>query len=219
MNDFIIDFETLGNKPDTIVVDMSVIVFNPDPNIVQSFDELVASGKRYKFDVKSQRGKRSYNPSTLKWWKEKSEEARKNLVPSEIDMTTDDAIKDVIKFLKDGGVDYKKSYGWCRGQGFDFPIFNDLIRRTFNTVETDKYEPVAFWNQRDIRTAIEAYSMTRGMCVSPLRKGVLDGFVKHDSIHDCAKDIIMLKAAQRYSMGLEDIPNKEDIDPETLRYR
>ena len=55
--------------------------------------------------------------------------------------------------------------------------------------------------------------------MTPLRNGVLTGFVAHDSIHDCAKDVIMLKTAQRYALGLETMPEPEDTDPQTVKKR
>lgn len=217
--DFIIDLETLGNTPNSIVVDLSILVFDPDPNIMQPLDELIANGRRFKLSIESQKGKRIAVPSTVAWWKEQSAEARKNLKASDIDVTVEEAVEQALKFLKSSGVDSWKSQGWCRGMSFDFPIFVDMIRQTYNTYETDKFEPVKFWAQRDIRTAIEAYSMVRGMAMTPLRKGVLDGFIHHDSIHDCAKDVIMLKTAQRYALGLDEMPLAVDIDPQTIKPR
>ncbi|QQM13748.1 exonuclease [Acinetobacter phage Morttis] len=214
-NDFIIDLETLGNKPDCIVVDLSVLVFDPDPTVVQSLDELIANGRRFKLNLQSQRGIRSTTPSTVKWWSEQSPEAKKNLLASPEDLTVEEAITQVLDFLKKSNINQWKSQGWCRGMSFDFPIFVDMIRQAFKTNDTDKLEPIKFHCQRDIRTAIEAYSLVRGMTKTPLRKGVLDGFVHHDSIHDCAKDVIMLKTAQRYALQLEDMPEKDDVDPQT----
>ncbi|CAL1777132.1 exonuclease A [Acinetobacter phage vB_AbaM_PhT2] len=214
-NDFIIDLETLGNKPDCIVVDLSVLVFDPDPTVVQSLDELIANGRRFKLNLQSQKGIRSTTPSTVKWWSEQSPEAKKNLLASPEDLTVEEAITQVLDFLKKSNINQWKSQGWCRGMSFDFPIFVDMIRQAFKTNDTDKLEPIKFHCQRDIRTAIEAYSLVRGMTKTPLRKGVLDGFVHHDSIHDCAKDVIMLKTAQRYALQLEDMPEKDDVDPQT----
>ncbi|QQO96216.1 exonuclease [Acinetobacter phage Minot] len=214
-NDFIIDLETLGNKPDCIVVDLSVLVFDPDPTAVQSLGELIANGRRFKLNLQSQKGIRSTTPSTVKWWSEQSPEAKKNLLASPEDLTVEEAITQVLDFLKKSNINQWKSQGWCRGMSFDFPIFVDMIRQAFKTNDTDKLEPIKFHCQRDIRTAIEAYSLVRGMTKTPLRKGVLDGFVHHDSIHDCAKDVIMLKTAQRYALQLEDMPEKDDVDPQT----
>lgn len=223
MNDFIIDFETFGNRSSAAVIDLSAVCFNPDPTVVETLDELIARGKRWKFDLRSQKGQRVFGASTMKWWKEQSEEARENLKPSDIDVTVKKGILDFLKFLKSHNVKEWDSFGWCRGQSFDFPILVDCIasvEREAGVAEADidtfRAEPCKFWNQRDIRTAIEALSLTRGLTTTPLRKGVLDGFIAHDSLHDCAKDILMLKYAQRYALGLDEVPVGDDIDPLSL---
>lgn len=217
IKDFIIDAETLADKPNSIVVDVSVVVFDPDPTIVQSFDELVASGRRFKIDLKSQKGVRLAQQQTIDWWKEQSQEARQHLAPSDEDVTIEQATTEILDYLKKSGVNRWNSQGWCRGQSFDFPLFVDMISQTYKTNYTRDIEPVMFWQQRDIRTAIEAYSLQRGTLMTPLRKGILDGFVAHNSIHDCVKDVIMLKTAQRYAYGLEEMPEEKDIDPTTVK--
>lgn len=217
-NDFIIDLETLGSKPDSIVIDMSVLVFNPDVSgPVESIDELIKRGKRWKLNLAAQRGNRSVNPATVAWWREQSPEAKANLAPSDEDRLIADAIPELLQFLKDNNVNPFKSQGWCRGMSFDFPILVDMIRETYGVLDTDKLEPVKFWAQRDVRTAIESLLCSRGLAMTPLRKGTLDGFVAHDSIHDCAKDAIMLKTAQRYALGLEQVPSEDDLDPNTIK--
>lgn len=217
-NDFIIDLETLGSKPDSIVIDMSVLVFNPDVSgPVESIDELIKRGKRWKLNLAAQRGNRSVNPATVAWWREQSPEAKANLAPSDEDRLIADAIPELLQFLKDNNVNPFKSQGWCRGMSFDFPILVDMIRETYGVLDTDKLEPVKFWAQRDVRTAIESLLCSRGLAMTPLRKGTLDGFVAHDSIHDCAKDVIMLKTAQRYALGLEQVPSEDDLDPNTIK--
>lgn len=217
--DFIIDLETLGSRPDSIVVDISVVVFDSDPTIVQTFDELCNAGRRFKLNLQSQKGVRSTMATTIAWWKEQDEAAKKNLKASPEDLTVEEAIPQLLDYLKKSGVNTWKSQGWCRGMSFDFPILVDMIRQTFKTDITDDLEPVKFWAQRDIRTAIEALALTRGLSMTPLRNGVLTGFVAHDSIHDCAKDVIMLKTAQRYALGLENMPDPEDTDPQTVKKR
>ena len=217
--DYIIDLETFDNRPDALVVDMSVVVFDSDPNVVQTFDELVKSGKRFKLNMKSQIGKRTTLPSTMNFWKQQSEAATANLKPSDEDLTVEQAIEGVLKYLKDSGISEWKSQGWCRGMSFDFPIFESMLRQAKGVDDTEGLSPIKFWNQRDIRTAIECYLMQRGISMTPLRTGVLDGFVHHDSVHDCAKDVIMLKTAQRYMLGLETIPSPEDVDPQTIKVR
>lgn len=223
MNDFIIDFETFGNRSSAAVIDLSTVCFNPDPNVIETLDELISRGKRWKFNLKAQRGNRVFGKSTIEWWKNQSAEARENLKASENDVTVKAGILDFLKFLKAQGIKEWDSFGWCRGQSFDFPILVDCIASIEReagvdeeTIDTFGAEPCKFWNQRDIRTAIEALSLTRGLTTTPLRKGILDGFIAHDSLHDCAKDILMLKYAQRYALGLDEVPVGDEIDPLSL---
>lgn len=224
MIDVIIDFETFASTANSAVIDLAVIAYDSDPSKVETFSELVSRGKRIKFDLAQQRGKRLFSKSTLQWWKEQSAEARKNLSPSSEDVSTIEGIKQFLDYCRENGVDVWNSQLWCRGMSFDLPIMIDLIRDLYrsedvpeNEIDTFKLEPVKFWNQRDIRTAIEAYSLTRGLTMCPLPNGILDGFIAHDSVHDCAKDILMLKYAQRYALGLDEVP--ENPDPLSVKQR
>lgn len=223
MIDVIIDFETFATTSKAAAIDLSLVAYNSDPTVVESLDELISKGLRVKFDLASQKGDRLFSKSTLVWWKDQSAEARKNLVPTTDDKTVIEGIKVVLDWLREQGIDQWNSQMWCRGMSFDFPIFIDMIRDLYredgvpeNEIDTFKLEPVKFWNQRDIRTAIEAYSMVRGMTTTPLPNGTLKGFVAHDSLHDCAKDILMLKYAQRYALGLDECPSEAEADPLSL---
>lgn len=222
-NDFIIDWETFGNVSRSAVIDVAAVVFNPDPNVIETFPELVKRGMKLKFDLRAQRPYRLFGASTVAWWKNQSPEARANLAPSDQDIDHVEGLYQLLQFLKDNGVHEWNSFGWCRGQSFDFPILVDIIREgerrkgiEEKDIDTFGLEPCKFWNQRDVRTAIESLLLTRGLTTTPLPRGVLDGFIAHDSIHDCAKDILMLKYAQRYALGLEDAPQGDDIDPLSL---
>ncbi|AHY24974.1 exonuclease A [Pectobacterium bacteriophage PM2] len=223
MKDIIIDFETFGNISKAGVIDLAVIAFDNDPTKIESFSDLVAKGTRIKFKLAQQKGHRLFSKSTVQWWKEQSAEARSNLAPSESDVSTIDGIKIFLDYCRDNGIDVWKSQAWCRGMSFDFPILVDLIRDLYrhdgvpeDEIDTFKLEPVKFWNQRDIRTAIEAYALTRGLTTTPMPRGTLKGFIAHDSVHDCAKDILMLKYAQRYALGLDEVPTEANTDPLSL---
>lgn len=219
IKDFIIDAETLGSRPDSVVIDMSVVVFEADPESNQTFADLCKNGKRFKLSIASQKGTRTVMASTVKWWKEQSDEAKLNLKATPEDLTIEEATEQLLAFLKEQGVDPWKSQGWCRGMSFDFPLLCSMIRQTYKVDDIFELEPCKFWNQRDVRTAIEALLLVRGLSMTPLRKGLLDGFIAHDSIHDCAKDVLMLQYAKRYALGLEEPPAPEDTDPLSVKKR
>ncbi len=223
LRDFIIDYETFGNVSNAAVIDLAAVVFDPNPEVIETFDELVSRGMKLKFNLKAQKGVRLFGASTIEWWKKQSAEARANLAPSPEDIDHVEGLYKLLAFLKENGVNAWDSFGWCRGQSFDFPILVDILREgerrkgiADKDIDTFGLEPCKFWNQRDVRTAIESLLMTRGLTTTPLHKGVLDGFIAHDSIHDCAKDILMLKYAQRYALGLDEAPVGDEIDPLSL---
>ena len=94
--DFIIDLETLGSRPDSIVVDISVVVFDSDPTVVQSFNDLCNAGRRFKLNLQSQKGVRTTMASTIAWWKEQDEAAKKNLKATPEDLTVEEAIPQLL---------------------------------------------------------------------------------------------------------------------------
>lgn len=216
--DVMFDFETFAKGGNAAVIDVAVIPFVSNPEVVETFDDLVQRALHVKFDLKSQKGKREFDKGTIEWWKKQSDEAKAGLAPTDKDVTTEVGIKLIVDFIKNSGVNFWESQGWCRGQSFDWPIMVDLIKTHLAGEDGDtfKLEPVAFWNQRDVRTAIEALLLVRDMTTTPLPAGTLSGFIAHNSIHDTAKDILMLKYAKRYALGLEDAPDAENTDPLSL---
>lgn len=216
--DVMFDFETFAKGAKAAVIDVAVIPFDADAAVVETFDELVSRALHVKFNLQSQKGKREFDKGTVEWWKNQSAEAKAGLVPSDNDVTTEVGTKLIVDFIKNSGVNFWESQGWCRGQSFDWPILVDLIKTHLAGEDGDtfKLEPVAFWNQRDVRTAIESLLLVRDLTTTPLPKGTLNGFIAHNSIHDTAKDILMLKYAKRYAMGLEDAPSESETDPLSL---
>lgn len=205
----IIDFETVDNKPTSTVLDLAAIVFDETAN--DSFLDIVNDKSRWfhvKFDVKKQPG-RTVGKDTLKWWSEQGEEAQKILRPSPLDCTLAEGMFSFRQFCMEKGVDIKKSLAYSRGQGFDFPILAGIIQSEFNNNgfggEYSMF-PVAFWQLRDTRTAIAYAMLDPHLRKLPVPAGTFDGFIPHNSVHDCAKDIIALQTAIRYGKGEQDIP-------------
>lgn len=216
--DFVYDWETVGPAPKGAVVELSYTPFVDDPNNPPTFKELVARSRKYKLNVRQQisSGNRISDKSTIEWWKKQDPEAQKILKALPDDLILDEAMLQFFADLKSDGIDRWHSFDYCRGPEFDRAIMIDILRTSHKKLDVFNEMPTAFWNSRDIRTAIENRLMARGMSYTPLRVGMLDGFIKHDSRHDCAKDVLMLIYATRYAMGLEDAPEGDDIDPLSL---
>jgi hypothetical protein len=219
--DFCIDYESLGHAPEGATIDLAMICFVDNPHNPPTFKSLIDSGIKIKFDLHSQKNDgeypRVFDRDVFEWWKNQTPNAKQEVVPRPDDLDIHQGVKLVEDFAKEQGVDPWKSLGWCRGQSFDFALMLSQIRQVYQTRDTFNLEWCKFWNQRDMRTAIERTLMKRGMTECPLPNGTLDGFVHHNSLHDVAKDILMLIYAQRYAMGLETCPSEEDADPNSIK--
>lgn len=211
--DFVIDFESLSTIPNSKVIDLSAVPFVEGEDA--SFKELVSRGIQIKFDLRSQTNRVS-DEYTIAWWKSQCEEAKKALIPSDSDVTIKEGVGILLKFLEDNKIN-RNSHMFSRGMSFDFPILVTMLQEYYGVEVINTERPYKFWNERDIRTAIESTMGVRDQTTVPLPKGVLDGFVKHNSIHDCAKDIIMMNYAKKYAYGLMDIPEGDNIDPLSVK--
>lgn len=215
--DIVFDYETIGPAPRAKLVELSYVPFIDDPYHPPTFAELIQRGRKYKFNLRTQTN-RIKNQSTIDWWKKQDPEARRILVPTPEDLDVYEGHKQFFNDLKKDGVSFNQSFDYCRGPEFDRAIMIDVLRDQLGW-EADLFKemPTVFWNSRDVRTAIENRLMTRGLTMVPLRAGLLDGFIKHDSIHDCAKDALMLIYSSRYALGLEDAPEGDDIDLRSIQ--
>lgn len=195
---FMIDLETLALSPDAVVVDISVIPF--DFNERKKFDDLVEQGKRLKLSIDSQKDDRTLDADTLAWWMKQPEEARKHLEPSDNDLTVGQAVQQLHGFLLKSGINPQTAKGWCRGTDFDFPIINSMLRQVYGD-SYKNYLLCKYWNQRDVRTALDSYAELAGVKKVLLPEQYIEGFVAHDSLHDCAKAIIELRYARALALG------------------
>ncbi|ASU00501.1 DNA primase [Aeromonas phage AS-zj] len=216
VTDYITDFETLNTVEKATLVEFSVIPFKMDIENPPTFQSLVESGKKIKFDLKHQKALgRRVSASTVEWWKSQGEAAKSLLKPSSDDKTLYDGYMDIKDWFVETGVEFKKSHIWTRGE-MDIIWFRSWYCDAMDLADDDisAAMPVMFNNFREVRTAIEA-NMDRDVTYCPLPNGSLPGFVKHNSLHDCARDILMLIYSKRYAYGLEDIPT--DVDPNSMR--
>lgn len=217
MKSFIFDTETLGKSPDGVILDISCLVVDLDQvENPPKFMDLVKAGKQWKLNVKNQiiNGRKT-DPKVIEWWKGKSVEAQQVLKQTGNEILLFDALDEFSLYLTTNGIDRKTSLGFCRGMSFDFPLLVNSLAQKYNQ-DTFEYEPCRFWNQRDIRSVISGLLLDDKRTTTPLRKGILQGFVKHNSLHDIAKDALMIIYAKRYALGLEELPLNDEVDPESL---
>lgn len=207
----LLDFETVDVKPSALVLDLAAVVFNEFE--VDTFQDLVNNPKRVfrvKFDVRTQKG-RTVGQSTLDWWSKQTGDARSVFDPSDEDVSLHDGILEFEKFCKDAGIT-KDSLGYVRGASFDFPLLADIVETLFKSFGGDYSSfPIPFWMQRDVRTAISYAMLEPHLRQLPMPKGLFEGFIKHNSVHDCCKDAILLQHALGYGLGTIEVPDDFEL--------
>jgi len=183
---FIFDIETLGKDSSSVILSMACIHF--DPKDRPSYSDLVQSAFFVKLDVEDQikRLKRTTMKSTMIWWSKQCENARnKSFRPSTIDVAAEDSIEQLREYSKKFE-DPKKTLVWARG---------NLDQLVLDSLEEQLEVPEVFhfskW--RDVRTALDFISSD----TSGYPKVNYEGFninmvTKHDPVHDCAFDAMML---------------------------
>ena len=184
----IIDMETLGTKPNSVVLSMACVPFNFNSNV--DFESLVKSSFYVKFDTieQIQHHKRKVDENTVNWWKkQQSEEAKSVIRPSKNDVSLETGLRAFSKFVGSTGYDFKNSFVWSRGIAFDGPLLESI----YDNVDTINI-PVNTWLYRDIRTyvdtlegSIDGYGRFQDLG--------LTGVVKHNALHDVCCDVIRMK--------------------------
>ena len=154
-----IDIETLGTKPDTTVLTIGAVKFNPFTHEDPYADLYL------KVDADQQlEAGRSLDEDTLKWWTQQPQEIQDEAFLSTDRTSVEDTLAQLNKYLV--GVDKI----WCQGPVFDICILENLYR------QFDKHFNWVFWNIRDSRTLF-------GLMPEDPRKKYK--FAAHNALEDC----------------------------------
>ena len=113
-----IDIETLGTSPDTVVLTIGGIKFDPME------DDGLHSQFYYRLDADEQiEMGRTVDEKTLEWWEKQPEEIRKEALETTGRVSTEQSLKALNKWLV--GVDKI----WCQGPVFDIGILENLYKQ------------------------------------------------------------------------------------------
>lgn len=186
---FMFDVETLGIESTSVVLSAAVIHF--DINEEFTYQDLIDSAVFVKFSAKDQikNYKRTQTKSTLDWWNNQGQVAKKrSLIPSSQDLEVIEGIEILREYIDSFDKSRNKTV-WSRGS-LDQCVIDSLSR----TAELPDLFPYYRW--RDVRTALDLVkdSTLNGYCSINLAGFDVDrDVVKHDPVHDCALDIMMLR--------------------------
>jgi len=156
--DVMLDLETLGTRPNCVVLTLGAVKFNPfrldmpGPGLYirPDADEQIASG-------------REVQEETVEWWMQQAEDVREEALGSDGRVPVANMLKELNRFLV--GVDNI----WAQGPVFDIAILENLYRQfdiSFNW---------QFWQIRDSRTLF-------GVHGDPRVKGKVG---LHNALEDC----------------------------------
>jgi hypothetical protein len=157
--DVMLDIETLSTRPESVVVTIGAVKFDPWGDDVDT-----DSGLYYRVNVDEQLAlDRHVLDSTIEWWGTQPEDVREEALGEGNRVSLDDMTRGLNKFLV--GVENI----WCQGPAFDIVILENLYR------QLAKPTPWQFWQIRDSRTLFGTHG-------DPREK---DRKAAHNALMDC----------------------------------
>jgi len=163
-----IDIETLGTKPDCVVLSIGAVLFDLN-------QKRIGEARLWPLNVKSQvQEGRKIDIDTVMWWLKQAPEASDHF-SQDIALNVTESVLDFKAFIKDC------TFFWAKSPSFDMVILSDLIAGK---------TPWTHRNQFDVRTAIEFGNKAAAEKVYNEWIGTA-----HDPINDCKLQIEQLFAA------------------------
>ncbi len=131
-----IDIETLGIKPDAVVLSVGAVKFNQKGLGEQCYIELnLDEEMQHNSD-----GRASISAETLVWWIEHKQRFEVSMLTDEDEQPNRQKLRVFLDFIKDC------EFFWAKGTNFDFPILENCLFR-YALEPTWKY-----YKLRDFRT-------------------------------------------------------------------
>lgn len=139
---FMIDLETMSNKPNAPIVSIGGVFFEP------STGEIGPDFYRVVKLATAVDGGAVIDPDTVIWWMKQSSEARAAICDEENAVNLVAALCDLNQFIREN-TDPKTLQVWGNGATFD----NVILRASYER----ECMPCSwmFWNDRDVRTIVE----------------------------------------------------------------
>lgn len=165
------DFETMGTRPDTVVLSLGAAVFNRD-GIIET------KGWNFNRFYQEEMG-RTVSADTLAWWQKQSGDAQAVFRKAGHEaMKLEDFCTDLHDWIlevgrRTGDKDFSSVKPWGNGADFDISILTDIYQQF--GVEQNFQSPFKFWNHRCFRTLNALTDIKRKY----QHKGVL-----HDAVDD-----------------------------------
>jgi hypothetical protein len=204
MDQFMFDVETLGVESDAVVLSFACIPFTFDEDMSEGPDDLyqrlLNRALFVKFDVRAQfdMGRKS-DKGTMQFWSDQEPAARrKSFNPNpKIDRLAEDGLTELFHFVNSEMKGHSEATTIPNGYTFWQRGGLDQIMLDSFTVHTGMKPFINFWCWLDVRTmlTITKDTVVRGYATVP-EFDFRNKVIKHDPVHDCAYDILMMVAGK-----------------------
>ncbi len=173
--DVMLDLETLGTRPDCVILTLGAVKFNPytieapGPGLYirPDADEQIARGREVQDD-------------TVQWWMRQAGDVREEALGTEGRVPVEQMYRELNKFLV--GVDNI----WAQGPVFDIAILENLYR------QYGWPTPWQFWQINDSRTLFKVHGDPREKNKAGL----------HNALEDCVSQAVAVQTVFN-RLGLE----------------
>lgn len=183
MKDIMLDLETLGTKPDAVIITAGAIKFDPYSDNIQS--ESDGLYMRLEVDPQLELG-RTIDEDTIAWWGKQAEDVRNEALGDENRRSLEEFTTQLNRFL----VGCENI--WAQGPVFDIVMLENLYRQLGLPV------PWNFWQIRDSRTLF-------GVHGDPRKKGRSG---HHNALQDCIHQAQAVQTVYRTNSIVKENPWK-----------
>lgn len=170
-----IDLETLGTNPDSVILTIGIVKFNPKSKGV--YDRLLLKPT---VEDQTEIYNRFIDDGTLKWWSEQSQEAIDAGFCEKDRMPLKDCMEVIYHYC------WNQDRVWSNGASFDIVVLESALRQTL----TDRPNPIPwpFYTIRDTRTIYEI----AGVSLKDKKYGTK---TTHDALEDAEHQALVLQDA------------------------
>ena len=174
MNDVIIDIETYGIKPGSVILVVAGIKFQRTGDMEKPVSSMNTFYRKINIDSCLEKGMK-IDPETKKWWSEQD-----NSIKNEAFGGSRYSLYQVLtEFVKWFG---SSRYIWSHGATFDIVMMEDALRRCNIPI------PWKFWDCRDTRTLYD---------IAGVKNWDLPQQKKHNALWDCWREQVGIKMSYK----------------------
>lgn len=168
--DVMLDLETLATSPDSVILTIGAIKFDPFDSTKE-----MTKGLYFRINVDEQIALgRNVDPGTVEWWGRQSDEVREEALGEHDRIGLEEFTRELNRFV------FNAQRIWAQGPVFDIVILENLYR------QLGKPTPWPYYTIRDSRTLLKA--------LGDDREG---GALLHNALADCVSQAEAVQSAVR----------------------